>query len=102
MRQQRVSLTLPQKFLEEAENLAKERLEDRSTVIRELLAKGLREHKESEAVKKYSQGRLSLGKAAEYAGVSEWRFIDLLKEKKTPLRYDPDVLRKEIEAISSA
>ncbi len=102
MRQQRVSLTLPKKLLEEAENLAKERLEDRSTVMRELLAKGLREHKESEAIKCYSEGKLSLGKAAESAGISEWRFIDLLKEKKTPLRYDLDVLKKEIETVNSA
>lgn len=93
-------MTLPKKILEETENLAKERLEDRSTVMRELLAKGLKEHKESEAIKSYSEGKLSLGKAAEYAGISEWRFIDLLKEKKTPLRYDVDVLRKEIEKIS--
>lgn len=102
MKQQRVSLTLPKKILEEAENLAKERLEDRSTVMRELLAKGLREHKESEAVKRYSEGKLSLGKAAESAGVSMWRFIDLLKEKKVPLRYDLDALKEEIKAISAA
>lgn len=102
MKQQRVSLTLPKKILEETEKMAREKLEDRSTVIRELLAMGITEYRENEAVKNYAEGKLSLGKAAELAGVSMWRFIDLLKEKKVPLRYDLDKLKEEIEAISTA
>ncbi len=102
MKQQRVSLTLPKKILEEAEKMAREKLEDRSTAIRELLAIGIAEYRENEAVKNYAEGKLSLGKAAELAGVSMWRLIDLLKEKKVPLRYDLDKLKEEIEAISAA
>ncbi|MBI2550550.1 UPF0175 family protein [Candidatus Woesearchaeota archaeon] len=102
MKQQRVSLTLPKKILEEAEKMAKERLEDRSTAIRELLAIGITEYRENTAVRDYAEGKLSLGKAAETAGVSMWRFIDLLKERKVPLKYDLDALKEEIEAVSTA
>lgn len=99
MKQQRVSLTLPKKLLEEAEKMAAQKFEDRSTAIRELLAIGIASYKENEAVKNYAEGKLSLGKAAELAGVSTWRFVDLLREKKVPLRYDLDKLREEIKAL---
>ena len=40
----RVSMTVPKELLEKSDKIAKEELEDRSTVMRELLALGL-EHK---------------------------------------------------------
>lgn len=102
MKQQKVSLTLPKSFLEEAEKLARERFEDRSTIIRELLSKGLTDYKKNKALISYSEGKLSLGKAAESAGVTLWQFIDALKEKKIPLRYDLDAIKNELKTISQA
>ena len=95
-RQQRVSLTVPKKILDEAEKLAKERLEDRSTLMRELLAIGIKQYRENEAVGQYADGKLSLGKAAEHAGVSLWRFMRLLREKNVALKYDMESLKKEM------
>ncbi len=99
MNQERVSITLPKELLEKSDRIAKERSEDRSTVMRELLGIGLKEYMENKAVKFYLEGKLSLGKAAEIAGVSIWRFIDILKEKKIPIKYDIDDVKNEIEKI---
>lgn len=99
MKQERVSLTLPKELLEKSEKIAKEKLEDRSTVMRELLSLGLKEYTINEAVKMYMEGKVSLGKAAESADVSIWKFIDILKEKKIPIKYEIEDIRKEIKNI---
>ena len=38
-------------------------------------------------------------KAAELADVSIWKFLDVLKERKIPMRYDLEDIKKEIEEI---
>lgn len=99
MKLDRISLTVPKELLEKSEKIAKERLEDRSTVIRGLLALGLKEHMMREAVKQYSEGKVSMEKAAEFADVSIWKFLDVIKERKIPIRYDLDDIKKEIEEV---
>ena len=95
----RVSLTVPKELLEESDKIAKEKLEDRSTVMRELLALGLKQYMIKDAINQYTEGKVSMEKAAELADVSIWRFLDILKEKKIPIRYDLEDIKKEIEGI---
>lgn len=99
MKLDRISLTVPKELLEKSEKIAKEKLEDRSTVIRELLALGLKQYMMQEAIKHYCEGKVSMEKAAELADVSIWKFLDMLKEMKIPIRYDLDDIKKEIEDI---
>ena len=99
MRLGRVSLTVPTELLEKSDKIAKEKLEDRSTVMRELLALGVKQYMVKDAVNKYTEGRLSMEKAAELADVSIWKFLDVLKEIKAPIRYDLEDIKKEIEDI---
>ncbi len=52
------------------------------------------------AVGQYILGELSLGKAAEAAGVSRWEFEELLEEAGYMARYGPqtaDDLQKELD-----
>lgn len=95
----RVSLTVPKELLEKSEKIAKEKLEDRSTVMRELLALGLKQYMIKDALEMYVEGKISMEKAAELADVSIWKFLDVLKERKIPLRYDLEDIKKEIEEI---
>ena len=99
MKLDRISLTVPKEILEKSDKIAKEKLEDRSTVMRELLALGLKQYLIQEALKHYTEGKISMGKAAELADVSIWKFLDEMKEKKIPIRYDLDDIKKEIERI---
>lgn len=102
MKLDRISVTVPKEILEKSEKIAKEKLEDRSTVIRELLALGLKQYMIREAITQYSEGKISMEKASEMADVSIWKFLDVLKERKIPMRYDLDDIKKEIEEIVSA
>ena len=95
----RVSLTVPRELLEKSEKIAKEKLEDRSTVMRELLALGLKQYMIKDSLEMYIEGKISMEKAAELADVSIWKFLDVLKERKIPLRYDLEDIKKEIEDI---
>jgi len=94
----RATVTLPKELLEEIDRLAKGRLGDRSTIMRQLLAKALRMEKIEEAVKAFQEGRISLGKAVETADLSTWEFLDILAERKIPsYRYPADEARRTIE-----
>ncbi len=53
-----------------------------------------------DAMSKYVEGKVSMEKAAELADVSIWKFLDVLKENKIPIRYDLDDIRREIRSIS--
>mgnify|MGYP006297838609 CR=1 FL=1 len=99
MKTKRISVTIPEDLLKESEELAEERLEDRSTVIRQLIAEGLKEEKKKKAVDMYMDKKVSLEKAAEIADVSVWKMLDLLRDRNVPLRYDRREAEKEIEDI---
>jgi len=51
------------------------------------------------ALKQYTEGKISMGKAAEVANVSIWKFLDEMKDKKVPIRYDLDDIKNEIDRI---
>ena len=95
----RISLTVPKELLEKSDKIAQEKLEDRSTVMRELLALGLKQYMIKEAINHYIEGKISMEKAAELADVSIWKFLDILKERKIPIRYDLEDIKREIEDI---
>ena len=99
MNTKRISVTIPEDLLEESEKLAKERMEDRSTIIRQLIAKGLKQEKRKRAIEMYLDGKLSLEEAAEDANISIWKMLDLLKERKIPIRYRGRDAEKEIKEI---
>ena len=99
MKTKRISVTIPEDLLKESEELAEERLEDRSTVIRQLIAEGLKVEKKKKAVDMYMNKKVSLEKAAEITDVSVWKMLDLLRDRNVPLRYNRREAEKEIEDI---
>jgi len=65
----------------EAEELAKLERRDKSDEYREIFATGIAERRKQVALQAYSKGEVSMGKAAEIAGISIWDFLDLMKER---------------------
>jgi len=51
------------------------------------------------AIELYREGVVSLGKAAEIAGLSRWEMMELLASKGIPLNYDEDDLSEDIETL---
>jgi len=56
--------------------------------------------KQELALHYFEKKRLSFGQARELANLSTWEFIDLLRERKIPLRYDLEELDEDLETIS--
>ena len=47
----------------------------------------------------YAQGRLSIGKARELAGMSLWEFRQVLASRRIPPHYDVDDLREDVSRL---
>jgi len=95
----RVSLVLPKRLRDEIESLATATGEDRSTVMRKLMLKGLEELKLDIATESYVRGKTSLERSSKIAGVSIWRFLDELSDRKIGLRYKLEDAKEEISRI---
>jgi len=83
----------------EIEILRKRSLEDQSTLVRRLLRRSLTEEKLDLAIKDYIEDRVSLGKAAEFVGVSIWQMLDELKKRNIGLKYKLTEAQVEIEGL---
>lgn len=51
------------------------------------------------AVHLYEQGRLSIGKAHELAGLSLWEFRQLLGARKIPIHFAAEGLKQDVETL---
>jgi predicted HTH domain antitoxin len=90
---ERLSIIVPSEMNEEIEKLQKILKMDKSTVIRHLLSKSINEVKVSTMLDEYRKGKISLGKAAEFAGVSLWEFIEHCRKNQIKL----DLSEEEVE-----
>lgn len=53
------------------------------------------------AVELYRDGLVSMGKAAEIAGITKWEMLDILAMRKIPLQYYPEDLEEDIDTLRS-
>lgn len=97
----RVSLLVPKKLRDEIESLATITGDDKSTLMRKLMQKGLHEMKLDVGIDYYIKGRASLEKASAVAGVSLWRFLEELTNRKIGIRYKLEDAQEEIARIVS-
>ena len=51
------------------------------------------------AISLFQQGKLSLGKAREMAGMSEWDFQLLLGSRKIPIHYDVQDYEEDVATL---
>ena len=91
------SVRLPKEIVEEIERLSKEEGIDKGTLIRKLIAESLREYKIKRALELYREGKVSLWKAAEIAGITYREALEELKKRNIPFRYDLGDLEADIE-----
>jgi len=94
-----VTARLPKEMVREVERLAEKMKVDRSELIRRLLDSAIREKKLEDAVQAYREGQVTLWKAAEIAGISLREMMDLVKEKKIPVSYTLEDLRRDLEYV---
>jgi len=86
-------------MLREVERLAKKLKVDRSELIRRLLDFVLQQERIEEAVRAYQEGKVTLWKAAEMAGLSLREMMELARVRKIAVSYTIDDLRRDIEYV---
>jgi predicted HTH domain antitoxin len=93
-----VQLRLPDKELKEMDSLSEEMKLSRSEVARNALHEGLKKLRMEVAVRKYLDEELSLGGAADYAGVTIHEMASFLSKVGVPFfRYAPSELERDAE-----
>ena len=95
----KISIILPDDLKKEIDKLRDLIHEDQSSFIRKLLWKSVTHEKLEIALKEYLNDKISLGKAAENAGISIWEMLDELKSRNITLKYKISEAELEIEKI---
>jgi len=96
---ERLSIIIPTELKQDLEALKSRLHLDQSTLIRLLLSGAVQEKKVEIAVEEYRTGKKSLGKSAEFAGLSLWEFIDELHKRQVGLVISADDVEEEIRRI---
>ena len=93
-----ISARVPEELEKELEDYMKTEHIEKSTAVRKLLLKSLKEWREEYALKLLAEGRTTVSKAAEIAGMDVWSFIARIKDSKTPWVKDR-IVEKDLEAF---
>ncbi len=94
-----VGTRLPLELLSELELIEDAEQSDRSTTVRRLLSKAIRQWKLDHYVRLYGEGKLTLARAACEAGVSLWEMMDYARTTKIPAQYDLEDLQRDVGTI---
>lgn len=94
-----ISIRLSNEIKTEIDELSKIEHQDKSSLIRDLLQKGIKDKKIENAVIKYKEGKITLWKASNIADVSLWKMIEILKEKGIEYQYGIYELREDLKAL---
>ncbi len=93
-----LSVRIPKEVKEELEELAKLKKRDKAEIIREILTEGIREKIIEVALKLYKEGKVTLWRAAELAGLSLWEIIEELRKRRVELQYGYRELEEDLRA----
>lgn len=99
---QMVGARLPLELVRELEFIEEVEQADRSTTVRRLLAKAVREWKLEHFARQYGDGKLTMARAARDAGVSLWEMMEYVRDRKVAVQYDLEDLRQDLETISGS
>jgi len=98
-KEQMVGARLPADLVRELELIQNVEQSDRSTTVRRLLARAIRDWKLEHAARQYGEGRVSLARAALDAGVSLWEMMDYARASKVAVQYDLDDLEHDLQSL---
>lgn len=93
-----ITARVSDELAKQVERIAKIESLDKSTTIKRLLIRAVQAWKKDYALKLYQEGKISIGKAAETAGVSLWELIDITVKRKIPLQISREDLEEDLKA----
>lgn len=94
-----VTARLKTELLREIQEIAEEESIDRSSAIQRLLQIGLKEYRMEKALNLYRNGKVTLWKAAELAGVSLREMMEAIKARDIPYQYDLEALEEYVTEL---
>ncbi len=83
---------------DEVERIAAEERVDKSTVIVRAADLYVKRWKLEKALNSYLEGKVTLWKAAENAGLSLWEFMDEIEKRKLSIQYTSEDFIEDFEA----
>ena len=92
-----ISVRLPEQYLYEIEEACKQEVLDKGTMLRKLIGEELREYHIKKAFDLYTEGKISLWKAARMAGLTYRGALEEIKRRNIPFRYDKQDLTSDIK-----
>ncbi len=101
-KEQMVGTRLPLELVSELELIEDVEQSDRSTTVRRLLSKAVRQWKLDHYVRLYGDGKLTLARAARDAGVSLWEMMDYARTTKISVQYDLEDLQRDMQIVSGS
>lgn len=96
-----VTSRVPDDLFEAIEEVQEDERIDRSTAVAQLLERGVKEWRIDTAVQRYRDKEISVGRAADIANLSLWRFLDVLDDRGIEVNYDREDLAADIAAVST-
>ncbi len=100
-KEQMVGTRLPEDLVRDLEAIENAEQSDRSTTVRKLLYKAIRDWKLEHYAHMYGDGKVSLARAAKQAGTSLWEMMDYASSRKVSAQYDVEDFNKDLKAIYS-
>ncbi len=92
-----ISIRLPEQYVQEIEEACKQEILDKGTMLRKLIGDALREYHIKKAFDLYTEGKISLWRAARMAGLSYRGALEELKKRNIPFRYEKEDLSSDID-----
>ncbi|MBM3791370.1 MAG: hypothetical protein FJW35_13635, partial [Acidobacteria bacterium] len=98
-RERMVGARLPEDLVRDLESIEGIEQSDRSTTVRKLLHKAIKDWKLEHYARLYGDGRMTLARAAKSAGVSLWEMMDHVRSRKIARQYDVEDFRRDLKGI---
>ena len=96
---QAIGIRLSKDILRNIEDLSKEEMEDRSTMIRKLVIMGYQDFMKKKCVLDYKKGKITFSEAAHRAGLTLWEMENYLIEQGVTSNYSVEELEKEMKLL---
>jgi len=96
-----IGTRVPSGLLRDLETIETAEQADRSTTVRKLLMRAIRDWKLEYHAQAYGKGQITLARAAEAAGVTLWEMISYVQAHKVSAQYDADDLYADLARIKA-
>ena len=94
-----ISVRVDKSDLKEINEISKLEKKTKSSVLREILEKGIQEKKLEIALEKFKNNKASVGKAAKIAQMPLSQFMDVLVQKNIDFHYGVKELEEDFEGL---